>query len=163
MSPIPRCRLGEHAGMLDADAHTAAQLVCAQIARAGASSSQRFRVSSGSSDGAWFSPEEEGSAPGSTVDAREIRLQNVEEVSGSLRALRRRSSTGRNSRLRKRWTTSSVAKNGSGKSKEERRTWRAAARGPDARPRGVTRRALRNGQSEVRAQGEHALRRRRGG
>jgi hypothetical protein len=78
---VPQCRLSEHAGIDDADARTAAQLVCTQIAREGASPSEHFRVSLGKLGSiVILSVASEGSAAGSTVDSREMRLQGIEEV-----------------------------------------------------------------------------------
>lgn len=78
---MPPCRLAEHPGIDDADARTAAQLVCSAIARAGASPSERFRVSLGKLGSVVIlTVAEEGSAVGSTVDSREMRLQGIEEV-----------------------------------------------------------------------------------
>src|SRR5258708_7975788 len=79
---VPRCRLSEHAGIDDADASTAAQLVCAEIARADASTAARYRVSLGKLGSVVIlSVAREGDALGTTVDGREMRLQTIEEVS----------------------------------------------------------------------------------
>jgi hypothetical protein len=78
---MPPCRLSEHAGFVEADARTAAQLVCAHIARAGASPSEHFRVSLGKLGSVVIlSVAEEGANVGTTVDSREMRLQGIEEV-----------------------------------------------------------------------------------
>jgi len=78
---IPPCRLGEHAGFEEADARTAALLVCASIAHAGASPGARYRVSLGKLGTIIIlSVAEEGTIVGSTVDSREMRLQGIEEV-----------------------------------------------------------------------------------
>ncbi|MDP9149776.1 MAG: hypothetical protein M3O36_07560, partial [Myxococcota bacterium] len=79
---VPPCRLAEHAGVAEADAATAAQLVCADLAHAGASSDARYRVSLGKLGSAIIlSVAREGDSLGSTVDSREMRLQGIEEVS----------------------------------------------------------------------------------
>lgn len=79
-SASPQCRLGEHAGFEEADARTAGQLVCTSIARAGASPGSHYRVSLGKLGSiAILSVVAEG-PDGSVVDAREMRLQGVEEV-----------------------------------------------------------------------------------
>jgi hypothetical protein len=78
---MPPCRLSEHTGFEEADARTAAQLVCAHIARAGASPNEHFRVSLGKLGSiVILSVAEEGTTLGSTVDSREMRLQGIEEV-----------------------------------------------------------------------------------
>jgi hypothetical protein len=75
------CRLGDHEGFEDADSRTAAQVVCAEVARAGAPAGTRFRVSLGKLGSiAVLSVAREGETPGSTADSREMRLQGVEEV-----------------------------------------------------------------------------------
>jgi hypothetical protein len=77
----PPCRLVEHAGVPDADAHTATQLVCNAIARAGASPTSHYRVSLGKLGSVLIlTVAHEGSTSGSTVDSREMRLQGIEEV-----------------------------------------------------------------------------------
>ncbi len=79
---IPPCRLAEHAGIPEADAATAAQLVCADLAHAGASSDARYRVSLGKlGSTVILSVAREGDSLGSTLDSREMRLQGIEEVS----------------------------------------------------------------------------------
>jgi hypothetical protein len=79
---VPTCRLAEHAGIEEADASTAAQLVCAELARADHSSGARYRVSLGKLGSVVIlSVAREGDSLGSTADAREMRLQAIEEVS----------------------------------------------------------------------------------
>lgn len=79
--PLPQCRLSEHSGFDDADARTASLLVCANIARAGASPSEHFRVSLGKLGSVVIlSVAAEGSVVGSTIDSREMRLAGIEEV-----------------------------------------------------------------------------------
>jgi hypothetical protein len=78
---LPSCRLADHAGFDEADSHTAGQLVCAQIAHAGASPADHYRVSLGKLGSiVILSVAREGSTVGSTVDSREMRLQGIEEV-----------------------------------------------------------------------------------
>jgi len=78
---IPPCRLAEHDGFEEADARTAAQLVCLAIGRAGASPTERYRVSLGKlGNTIILSVVREGATIGSTVDSREMRLQGIEEV-----------------------------------------------------------------------------------
>ncbi|HEY6460102.1 MAG TPA: hypothetical protein VIY73_08120, partial [Polyangiaceae bacterium] len=78
---VPPCRLAEHAGLDDADAHTAGRLVCDALAHAGASPNARYRVSLGKLGSAVIlSVAQEGPTVGSTVDAREMRLSGIEEV-----------------------------------------------------------------------------------
>ena len=79
---VPPCRLAEHAGIDDADASTAAQLVCADLAHAGAPLDGHYRVSLGRLGSiVILSVAREGDSLGSTVDSREMRLQGIEEVS----------------------------------------------------------------------------------
>jgi len=79
---VPTCRLAAHAGIQDADAATAGQLVCAELAHAGAPPEARYRVSLGKLGSVIIlSVEREGDALGSTIDSREMRLQGIEEVS----------------------------------------------------------------------------------
>jgi hypothetical protein len=78
---MPPCRLAEHAGYEEPDSRTAAQLVCASIARAGASPADHYRISLGKLGSAVIlSVAREGSTVGSTVDSREMRLTSIEEV-----------------------------------------------------------------------------------
>ncbi|HEY8038895.1 MAG TPA: hypothetical protein VIF15_03845 [Polyangiaceae bacterium] len=78
---IPPCRLAEHAGIDEADAATAGQLVCAEIMHAGALQGSRYRVSLGKLGSVVIlSVAREGDTLGSTVESREVRLQGVEEV-----------------------------------------------------------------------------------
>jgi hypothetical protein len=78
---VPPCRLAEHAGIDEADAQTAGQIVCAQMAHAGASPADHYRVSIGKLGTIFIlSVSREGSTMGSTVDSREMRLQGIEEV-----------------------------------------------------------------------------------
>jgi hypothetical protein len=80
--PTPACRLGEHTGIDDADASTAAQLVCTEIARLGPPPEAHYRVGLGKlGTTVILTATREGDAPGSTVDAREVRLQGIEEAS----------------------------------------------------------------------------------
>jgi hypothetical protein len=77
----PTCRLGDHEGLDEADARTAARLVCAEIAHAGAPAGTHYRVTLGKLGSATIlSVAREGEIPGSTADSREMRLQNIEEV-----------------------------------------------------------------------------------
>jgi hypothetical protein len=78
---MPPCRLAEHSGFDEADARTAAMLVCASLAHAGASPNARYRVSLGKLGTLLIlAVAEEGTTIGSTVDSRESRLQGIEEV-----------------------------------------------------------------------------------
>jgi hypothetical protein len=80
-APSPTCRLGDHEGFEEADARTTAQLVCAEIGRAGAQPGTHYRVALGKLGSATIlSVAREGDTPGSTADSREMRLQNIEEV-----------------------------------------------------------------------------------
>jgi hypothetical protein len=79
---IPQCRLADHAGIDDADAWTAGQLVCAEISHAGPPEGARYRVSLGKLGSVIIlSVAREGETLGSTADSRELRLQGIEEVS----------------------------------------------------------------------------------
>jgi hypothetical protein len=79
--PSPSCALGDHEGFEEADARTSAQLVCAEIGRAGAQPGTHYRVSLGKLGAATIlSVAREGDTPGSTADSREMRLQTIEEV-----------------------------------------------------------------------------------
>jgi hypothetical protein len=78
------CRLGEHGGVEDADAHTAAQLVCLEISRAGAPADATYRVDVGRLGSlVILTVAREGTAPGSTADVRELKLHGIEEVSAA--------------------------------------------------------------------------------
>lgn len=79
---VPPCRLGGHGGIEDADAQTAASLVCAEVSHAGAPLDARYRVMLGKLGSILIlQVAREGAQPGTTVDSREIRLQGIEEVS----------------------------------------------------------------------------------
>lgn len=85
-SPSPpttlACRLGDHSGINDDDAATAGQIVCLEVARAGASPGDHYRVGLGKLGSVIIlSVAREGDTPGSTADSRELRLQGIEEVS----------------------------------------------------------------------------------
>jgi hypothetical protein len=76
------CRLGEHAGIDDADAQTAAQLVCNEIARIGPPPGVRYHVALGKLGTVIiYSVTREGDTPDSVVDERELRLHGIEEAS----------------------------------------------------------------------------------
>jgi hypothetical protein len=80
-APSPACRLGDHEGFDEADARTAARLVCAEIAHAGAPAGTHYRVALGKLGSTTIlSVAREGDTPGSTADSREMRLQKIEEV-----------------------------------------------------------------------------------
>jgi hypothetical protein len=75
------CRLGDHAGVDDVDAQTAAQLVCTSLSRAGAPAGATFRVDIGRLGSlVLLTVSREASLPGSTSDSREARLRGVEDV-----------------------------------------------------------------------------------
>jgi hypothetical protein len=75
------CRLGDADGFDAAEARTAARVVCAEIARAGAPPGARYRISLGKIGSATIlSVAREGDTPGSTADSREIQLGGLEEV-----------------------------------------------------------------------------------
>jgi hypothetical protein len=77
----PMCGLGEHAGVDDASAGTATQIVCDSIRHAGASPGEHFRVSIGTlGHVVVLTVAREGATPGSSVDSRQLRLQNIEEI-----------------------------------------------------------------------------------
>ena len=76
------CRLAEHSGIDEADAATASQLVCLEVARAGAAPGDCYRVALGKLGSTIIlSVAREGDTPGSTADSRELRLHGIEEVS----------------------------------------------------------------------------------
>jgi outer membrane protein W len=76
------CRLAEHSGIEEADATTAGQLVCIEVARAGAAPGDHYRVALGRLGSIIIlSVAREGETPGSTADSRELRLHGIEEVS----------------------------------------------------------------------------------
>lgn len=78
---IPTCRLAEHAGIDEASAQTAAQIVCDAIQHAGASPTRHYRVSLGRLGSmVVLRVGEEGDSIGSTLDSRSLRLQGIEEV-----------------------------------------------------------------------------------
>lgn len=80
-APSLTCRLGDHEGFDEADARTAARLVCAEIAHAGAPPGTHYRVALGKLGSVTIlSVAREGETPGSTADSREMRLQSIEEV-----------------------------------------------------------------------------------
>jgi hypothetical protein len=76
------CRLGDHAGIPLADATTAAELVCAEIARLGPPVDSRYRVSLGrlGSIVVLSATREEG---GKVKDFRQMRLSGIEDVSAA--------------------------------------------------------------------------------
>jgi hypothetical protein len=83
-SPAPTlaCRLAEHGGIDEADAATASQLVCLEVARAGAAPGDHYRVALGKLGSTIIlSVAREGDTPNSTADSRELRLHGIEEVS----------------------------------------------------------------------------------
>jgi hypothetical protein len=83
---LPRapCGLGEHSGVDDGDAGTAAQLVCTALARAGAPPDAHYRVGIGKLGSIFIlSVVLEGDTAGSTADSREMRLASVEAVAGA--------------------------------------------------------------------------------
>lgn len=76
------CRLGDHPGIPLADATTAAELVCAEIARLGTSPSARYRVSLAKLGKAIIlSVTREGDETSKREDFRQMRLESIEEVS----------------------------------------------------------------------------------
>lgn len=78
---MPACRLAEHAGVDEASAQTAAQIVCDAIQHAGASPTEHYRVSLGRLGSmVVLRVSQEGSSIGSTLDSRSLRLQGIEEV-----------------------------------------------------------------------------------
>lgn len=80
----PSCGLAEHSGVEDADAATAAQLVCTALARAGAPADARYRVGIGKLGSVFIlSVALEGDTSGSTADIREMRIASVEDVTGA--------------------------------------------------------------------------------
>jgi hypothetical protein len=80
----PPCRLAEHSGVEDADAATAAQVVCTALARAGAPADARYRVGIGKLGSVFIlSVVLEGDTSESTADMREMRLASVEDVTGA--------------------------------------------------------------------------------
>jgi hypothetical protein len=80
-SPAASCRLGDADGFDAADARTAAQIVCREMARAGAPPGARYVVSLGKLGSATLlSVASEGDTPGSTADSQQMLLQGVEEV-----------------------------------------------------------------------------------
>jgi hypothetical protein len=80
----PSCRLGEHGGVDDADAQTAAQLVCAELSRAGAPAGAAYRVDIGRLGSlVVLTVAREGSLPGSTSDSREVKLRGIEDVTSA--------------------------------------------------------------------------------
>jgi hypothetical protein len=80
----PPCRLAEHSGVEDADAATAAQLVCSELARAGAPATARYRVAVGKLGSVIvLSVALEGDTFGSTADTRQMRLDSIEAVPGA--------------------------------------------------------------------------------
>jgi hypothetical protein len=81
-SATPFCRLGEHSGIEDVDAATAGQIVCLEVARAGAPPGDHYRVGLGRLGSIIvLSVAREGDTPGSVLDSRELRLHGIEEVS----------------------------------------------------------------------------------
>lgn len=76
------CRLGDHSGIEEADAATAGQIVCLEVARAGAAPGDHYRVGLGRLGSIIvLSVAREGETPGSVLDSRELRLHGIEEVS----------------------------------------------------------------------------------
>jgi hypothetical protein len=77
------CEIGDHAGVSPDDAAVASQLVCAEIARLGASPSARFRVSVGKLGSAIILSVTERHADAArpqTDDLRVMRLENLQAI-----------------------------------------------------------------------------------
>jgi hypothetical protein len=76
------CRLGTHDGIEDADARTAALLLCSEIARLGPPADTRYHVTLGKLGTLIiYSVTREGDTPDVTADVRELRLHGIEEAS----------------------------------------------------------------------------------
>ncbi len=79
----PSCRLGEHAGVDDADAQTSARLVCSEIARAGVASGASFRVDVGQLGSLTILTVTREAAAGGVPDVRDVRLHQIEDVASA--------------------------------------------------------------------------------
>jgi hypothetical protein len=83
-APSASCHIGEHGGVDDADAQTATQLVCAELSRAGAPAGATYRVDIGRLGSlVVLTVAREGSLPGSTADARQLKLHGIEDVTSA--------------------------------------------------------------------------------
>ncbi|HEX3770679.1 MAG TPA: hypothetical protein VHV30_07445 [Polyangiaceae bacterium] len=80
-SSAPSCRLGEHNGVDEGDARTAAQVVCAEISRNGPPPGASYRVDLGRLGSVVvLTVSREAGLPGSTATSREVQLHAVEDV-----------------------------------------------------------------------------------
>jgi hypothetical protein len=77
----PACSLGAHAGIPDADASTAAQIVCDEIFKLGATPGVRYRVGLGKLGNVLILSVTVESAPGTIQDHKQLQLSGIEEVS----------------------------------------------------------------------------------
>lgn len=76
-----RCTLGAHAGIPDADAMTAAQVVCDEIFKLGAPANAHYRVGLGKLGNVIILSVTVESSPGVTQDHKQMQLSSIEEVS----------------------------------------------------------------------------------
>jgi len=77
----PRCALGAHAGIPDADATTAAQVVCDEIFKAGPPQGTHYRVGLGKLGNVIILSVTVESTPGGTIqDHKQMQLAGIEEV-----------------------------------------------------------------------------------
>ena len=79
----PSCRLGEHAGVEDADAQTSARHVCTEIARAGGASGASFVVDVGQLGSLTILTVTREAAAGGAPDVRDVRLHQIEDVASA--------------------------------------------------------------------------------
>jgi hypothetical protein len=76
----PRCVLGAHAGIDEADANTAAQLVCSEIFKSGPAAGTQYRVGLGKLGNVIILSVTAESAPGVISDHKQLQLSNIEEI-----------------------------------------------------------------------------------
>ncbi len=76
----PRCVLGAHAGIPDADASTAAQVVCDEIFKLGPTGASHYRIGLGKLGNVLILSVTVESAPGTIQDHKQLQLSGIEEV-----------------------------------------------------------------------------------
>jgi hypothetical protein len=79
-SATPRCMLGAHAGIPDADAQTAAQIVCDELFKQGPPPGVQYRVGLGKLGNVIILSVTAESAPGVISEHKQMQLSGIEEV-----------------------------------------------------------------------------------
>lgn len=80
VAATPRCVLGAHAGIADADASTASQIVCDEIFKLGPTGASHYRVGLGKLGNVMILSVTVESAPGTIQDHKQLQLTGIEEV-----------------------------------------------------------------------------------